>query len=108
MSTFEIAVTIGAVVAGTVCTRFISFLLFAGRSEVPTVVRYLGDCLPAAVMGFLVVYSLKDVDIYGATHGWPEGLAMLVTIGIHLYRHNLLLSIAVGTLTYMFLVQFVL
>ena len=59
---------------GTMATRFISFVVFAKSEKPPAIVTYLGDMLPAAVMGLLVVYSLKDVSLSVAPNGIPEPL----------------------------------
>lgn len=71
----------------------------------PAIITYLGDMLPAAVMGLLVVYSLKDVSLTQSPNGIPEAIALIILGIIHYWRRNLLLSIAVGTIVYMFLVQ---
>ena len=39
----------------TQVTRWLPFLLFGGKKEVPRLVRYLGTILPAAIMAVLVV-----------------------------------------------------
>ena len=64
-------------------------------------------CVPAAVFGLLVVYSLKDVSILSGSHGLPELIAVLAVVGLHLWKGQMLLSIAGGTVCYMLLVQFV-
>ena len=53
--------------------RFLPFLVF--RRRVPAYVAYLGRVLPAAIIGMLVVYCLKDVDPAAAPHGLPELIA---------------------------------
>ena len=53
----------------------------------------------------LVVYCLRGVDLLGPTHGLPELLAGAAVVGLHLWKKNTLLSIAVGTALYMVLVQ---
>ena len=40
-------------------------------------------------------------------HGIPELIAIAVVIGLHLWKKQMLLSIAGGTVCYMLLVQFV-
>ena len=49
----------------------------------------------------------KNVSILSGTHGLPELLAIAVTAGLHLWKKNMLLSIAGGTVVYMLLVQLV-
>lgn len=85
-------------------TRFIPFALFQGR-QTPRFVRYLGGMLPAAVFGMLVVYCLKDVSFASGHYGLPEIIAIIITIAIHVWRRQMLWSIAAGTIAYMALVQ---
>lgn len=94
-----------AVTLGTVITRFLPFVLFPDSRPVPKIVEYLGRTLPAAMMGLLVVYCLRNVDITAAPHGLPELIALAVVTGLHLWKGNVLLSIGVGTAVYMVLVQ---
>ena len=71
------------------------------------VVEDLGRLLPPAMMGLLVVYSLRNTDILSGSHGLPEAIAVTVTAGLHLWRRSTLLSILAGTAVYMLLVQLV-
>ena len=66
-----------------------------------------GKALPAAIFGMLVVYCLKNVSLLSGSHGLPEALAIAVTAGLHLWKRQMLLSIAGGTAAYMLLVQLV-
>lgn len=100
-------VTIGMVILGTVLTRFLPFLLFPAGKPTPKYIQYLGTVLPAAVFGLLVVYCLKDVSLFTGSHGIPEFIAIAVVTGLHLWKRQMLLSIAGGTVCYMLLVQFV-
>ena len=63
--------------------------------------------LPAAVFGLLVIYCLKDVSILTGSHGIPELIAILLVIMLHVWKRQMLLSIAGGTVCYMLLVQVV-
>lgn len=87
--------------------RWTPFLLFSGDKKLPKVVEDLGRLLPPAMMGLLVVYSLRSIDLLGGSHGIPEAIAVAVTAGLHLWRRNTLLSILAGTACYMLLVQLV-
>lgn len=91
----------------TLITRLIPFILFGGKRQVPKAITYLGNILPPAIMATLVVYCLKDADLFSASHGIPEFLSVAVTAVLHVWKRNVLLSIAAGTLCYMFLVQIV-
>lgn len=98
-----------AAVAGTIFfTRLIPFLFFPKGKEIPSVVQYLGKVLPPAVIGMLVIYCLKAVELTRAPHGLPELIAVAAVILLHAWKRNNLLSIGVGTVLYMFLVQAVL
>ncbi len=91
----------------TAATRFLPFLLFGGKGELPPFVAYLGKALPCAVMGMLVIYCLKDVTPLVWPYGLPELLGCGITAGMHIWKRNSLLSIAAGTVSYMLLVQLV-
>lgn len=105
MTLTQQVITIGIVVFGTMLTRFLPFLVFGRGKETPKYVQYLGKALPAAVFGLLVVYCLKDVNILAGNHGIPEAIAILVVVLLHLWKKQMLLSIAGGTVCYMLLVQ---
>ena len=107
MTPLETMAMILAVAAGTVITRFLPFWLFPESKGIPRVVAFLGQALPPAMMGLLLVYSLRNVSFASAGQWLPECIAIAVTAGLHLWRRNSLLSIAGGTITYMLLVQVV-
>lgn len=100
-------ITIVMVVLGTAITRFLPFLVFPAGKSTPKYIRYLGKVLPPAIFGLLVVYSLRNVDILSGNHGIPELLAVLLVMGLHVWKRQMLLSIAGGTVFYMVLVQMV-
>lgn len=104
MTEVQSAVTIGAVVLGTMATRFLPFLVFPKSKTPPKFVQYLGKVLPCAAIGLLVVYCFKDVASSG-TYGIPEILSVLLIIVLHKWKKNTLLSIGGGTALYMLLVQ---
>ena len=91
----------------TLITRLIPFVLFGGKRQVPKAVEYLGQILPPAIMATLGIYCLKGADLFSASHGIPEFVSGAVTALLHVWKRNVLLSIAAGTACYMFLVQVV-
>ena len=99
--------TVAAVVAGTMVTRFLPFIIFPANKKTPPAITFLGQMLPAAVMGLLVIYCFKDVSFLSGTHGIPELLATAVTVLLQVFVRNMLLTIAGGTIFYMYLVQYV-
>ena len=89
MTTLQKIITILAVAAGTMITRFLPFLLFPEGKAPPKYISYLGTVLPCAVIGFLVVYSLKDA-VFSPFHGLPELISILVVFLLHKWRKNTL------------------
>lgn len=92
---------------GTQITRFTPFILFPENKQQPKIISYFSKTIPAAMMGLLVVYCLKNTDVFSYPHALPELIAVGVTAGLHLWKRHVLLSISVGTLLYMMLIQVV-
>lgn len=107
MTFTEQLITLAMVVLGTQITRFLPFILFPAGKSTPKYIEYLGKVLPAAIFGFLVVYCLKGVDVLSGSHGLPELISVTAVVLLHLWRRQMLLSIAGGTVIYMVLVQLV-
>lgn len=100
-------ITIAMVVLGTMITRFLPFQIFPPGKETPKYIQYVGKVLPAAVFGLLVIYCLRSVDLFSGNHGLPEALSIALVIALHVWKRQMLLSIAGGTICYMLLVQLV-
>ena len=99
--------TILIIILGTMLTRFLPFLLFPAGKPTPRLIHDLGTVLPGAVFGLLVVYCLKNVSFVAGNHGIPELVSIALVVALHLWKRQMLLSIAGGTVLYMLLVQFV-
>ena len=91
----------------TIALRFLPFWIFGENRTTPPLIAYLGTVLPYAIMGMLVVYCLKDMTFTAAPFGIPELLGCGIVAGLHIWKRNTLLSIGVGTVCYMLLVQLV-
>ena len=104
MTLFQQIITVGVMALAVMLTRFLPFAFFQGRPT-PRYVQYLGTVLPSAVFGMLVVYCLKDVSLLTGSHGVPEAIGIVVTAALHIWKRQMLVSIAGGTLVYMLLVQ---
>ena len=100
-------ITIGAVILGTVLTRALPFLIFPADKPTPRYIAFLGTYLPAAVFGLLIVYCLKGVNPLLWSHGLPELIGLGIVAALHLWKRQMLLSIAGGTVCYMLPVQLV-
>ena len=100
------AVLIAVMAIVTMLLRFLPFIIFTKNT--PEYISYLGKVLPAALIGMLVIYCLKDVSVVDAPHGLSELIAALAVVGLQVWKRNSLLSILAGTVVYMLLVQLVL
>ena len=89
----------------TILLRALPFLIFGNNKKTPEFVTYLGKVLPYAIMGMLVVYCLKGINLVAAPHGFSEIISVSVVAGLHLWKRNTLLSIICGTVCYMVLIQ---
>ena len=99
------AVLIAAMAVVTMLTRFLPFLLF--RKKTPPYIAYLGKVLPAAIIGMLVVYCLRDVNVTEPPFGLVELAAGACVVLLQALKRNPLLSILAGTAVYMVLIRFV-
>ena len=107
MTLLQQIITIALVVLATMLTRFLPFFIFPAGKPIPKFIEYMGKVLPSAMLGLLVVYCFKDVIVTESPFGIPELIASGIVIGVHLWKRNMLLSIALGTVVYMLLVQFI-
>ena len=107
MTVAQELITIGMCILATLVTRFLPFIIFSGKKETPKFIQYLGKALPAAIFALLLVYCLKNVNLLGGSHGIPEALSLALVVGLHLWKRQILLSIAGGTICYMLLVQLI-
>lgn len=105
MNTQQQIITIALMGLSVMLTRFLPFILFPTEKHTPRFVLFLGKYLPSAVFGMLVVYCLKDVTFLSGNHGLHQMLGILVCIVLHLWRKNMMLTIAGGTIFYMVIIQ---
>ncbi len=91
----------------TLILRGAPFVIFGGKRKTPAFISWLGKVLPYAVMGMLLVYCMKDISFVSSPYGLPELAACAVTGGLHIWKRNSLLSIGVGTVSYMVIVAFI-
>ena len=98
---------VAIVTAVTMFIRFLPFVVFGGGRPTPRFITYLAGMLPCAIMAMLVVYCLCNVHVLSGTHGLPEFISILVTGVLHIWKRQMLLSIAGGTICYMLLLHFI-
>lgn len=107
MTLIESIIIICMAIIATMATRFLPFCIFSSDKPTPKYVQYLGKVLPSAALGMLVIYCFKDVSIMEGNHAVPELISAAVVVLLHLWKRQMLISIAGGTVLYMILVQFV-
>lgn len=89
---------VAAILVAAVVTWALRALPFAALAPLraSSTVQYLSTRMPAGVMLILVVHCLRDLPV-----AEPRALAAVaalgVTVGLHLWRRNALLSILCGT-----------
>ncbi len=82
--------------------RAIPFAMLAPLRN-SALLSYLGERMPVGIMCILVIYTLADVNLRSASEVLPASIALAVTIGLHLWRHNAIVSIFTGTGVYVLL-----
>ena len=107
MTDIHAALMIAVIALVTAGLRFLPFLIFGETRKTPPLISYLGQVLPYAIMGMLVVYCLKGITFTSAPFGIPEIIGCASVILLHIWKRNTLLSIGAGTVCYMLLVQFI-
>lgn len=107
MNTLQAIEALALMAVITAALRSLPFLVFGGKRETPQIITYLGEVLPYSIMAMLVIYCLKGISFATVAGYLPMILASAVVILLHIWRRNTLLSIIAGTLSYMFLVQFI-
>ena len=91
----------------TAALRFLPFLIFPAGKKTPRILDYLGAVLPGATMGMLVVYCFKTTTVLSYPFAAPELIASAVVVITYLVFKKTLLSVGLGTVLYMILVQVV-
>lgn len=89
----------------TIFLRFLPFLVF--KKETPVYVSYLGKVLPPAIIAMLVIFCLKDMTILAYPYALPEVIAATCVIVAQVWKRNSIMSILIGTIVYMILIQII-
>lgn len=107
MTFYQRIITIGVCALATIITRFLPFWVFSEKRTAPKFITYLGNALPSAIFGMLIIYCLKNVSIFSGNRAIPELIGIGITVLLHLLKRNMLLSVAGGTVIYMLLIRFI-
>lgn len=112
MDTSYLLLGIGVAGLSSILSRALPFIFLSRFANAP-LLHFLGKQLPSAILIILVVYSLQDLsvinsnfELVNSANGWPLLVASLTVVLLHFWRRNTLLSILLGTGTYMFLIQY--
>lgn len=84
--------------------RSLPWIIF-GKREMPSLMKRLSELLPAALMAILVVYSLKSLTSADMHTALSMIIASVFTVIIHVWKKNQILSVFLGTLVYMLLLN---
>ncbi len=91
----------------TFLTRLIPFVVFGGGKGMPPKLKKIADILPSAIIAVLVIYGISgqltalDMSTFAALG------ALLITVALHLWKGNTLLSMFAGTASYMLFVYLI-
>lgn len=102
-SYFLAAVAISALI--TFGLRALPFLEFSGSRKMPASLGRLGQALLSAIMAVLIVYCMKDIPSGDISAAVPKLLAAAVVFLTYKWKHQTLISILLGTISYMVLLH---
>ena len=98
------AVAVSALI--TFGLRALPFLAFSGSRKMPASLERLGQVLPSsAIMAVLIIYCMKDIPTGGISAAVPKLLAAAVVFITYKRKHQTLVSILLGTISYMMLLR---
>ena len=84
----------------TIVIRFLPFILF--KNKTPDFILYLGKMLPMCAMAMLVVYCYRNLTL---TNFLPDIICGIIVVISYKWKHSTGISIVLGTVLYMFLIQ---
>jgi branched-subunit amino acid transport protein AzlD len=94
-----LAATVAVAATITFALRAAPFAIL-NRLRSASAVTYLGRHLPSGIMVVLVVYLLRHAQLTRPPFGVIQLLPVAVTAATHIWKRQLLLSMASGTLAY--------
>lgn len=97
---WQILLALLVIFAVTYSLRLAPFVLLRRLRDSDLLDR-IARTMPLGVMAVLVVYTLSSVDLGAAPYGAPEAGGVAVTVALHVWRRNAMVSIVGGTAAYM-------
>ena len=98
-------ITVFALALGAALTRLLPPILFPNGKKHPKLIDDLTPMIPPAVIGMLVVFSLKDINFMSQSHGIPKIVSVAAVVALHLWKRNMIFTIIFGTALYMVLIR---
>ncbi|HOS30764.1 MAG TPA: AzlD domain-containing protein [Treponemataceae bacterium] len=86
-------------------TRLFPFALFSKRQP-PRFLRFAAHYMPPMVMMVLIIYCLRTVSFLQKPFGLPHICGIVVTVMLHAWKKNAMISITGATLVFMTLSSF--
>ena len=105
MSNYEIYIAIAIMTVINYFTRVFPFLFFR-KNDLPSYILFIEKYFPSVIMTILIFYTLKEINFSLVPYGMKELGSIVFTALLHLIFKNYLVSIFLGTLFYMGLVQY--
>ena len=105
MSNYEIYIAIAIMTVVNYFTRVFPFLFFR-KNDLPSYILFIEKYFPSVIMTILIFYTLKEINFSLVPYGMKELGSIVFTALLHLIFKNYLVSIFLGTLFYMGLVQY--
>ncbi|MBQ8203529.1 MAG: AzlD domain-containing protein [Clostridia bacterium] len=107
MNNLHIWLTVAVIALVTAALRFLPFVIWGDKRKTPKLITKLGGTLPYAIMGMLVIYCLKETSFASLDGFLPALISCIVVAVSYILKRNTLISIILGTLCNIILVQFV-
>ena len=105
MSNYEIYIAIAIMTVINYFTRVFPFLFFR-KNDLPSYILFIEKYFPSVIMTILIFYTLKEINFSLVPYGMKELGSIVFTALLHLIFKNYLVSIFIGILFYMGLVQY--
>ncbi len=93
--------------AATFLTRLLPFLIFGHGRGMPPKLKKIADILPSAVIAVLVVYGISPQICALDLSTLAAICALCITVVLHLWKGNTLLSMFAGTASYMLFINLI-
>jgi branched-subunit amino acid transport protein AzlD len=107
LSNTQAIILIALATLATILNRSFAFI-FLNKHRANKYIIYLGTVLPFTIIGLLLVYTIRRINFMIDPYGLPEVIAIIVTAVIHKIGRNNLVSIGLGTLVYLMIVNLIL